>query len=135
MGGWRTHPTSTRIFLSWKPGADVDQQTRLDVTKYVAGELDNFGGTDQHKYNELVQGIVTYEPGAHMYLEGVMERAREMAGGDFVHVWVGVTVIPGANRGVEYVNEGNTMLCAPLTFDDLVKTNAAAKEAGYDGKI
>jgi len=121
-GGWYTHAKSTRLFLTWEPGADIDHQKRLEVTQYVAGEMDKFCGNDQFKYDDLITGIINVDPGAHMYMEGVLKRACDMAGGK-VHVWVAVTIIPDAGKNTEPVklNIGATELCESLTFESLMK--------------
>ena len=117
MAGWNCEQAVTRVFVTWPPGADVDHQTRLNVTQYCSDELDKKGQGDQYRYNDFLIGVSQENPGDHMYLAGVIARAREMAGCE-VQVWVAVTIIPRPTMPEILGVTGNTELCEPMVIGE-----------------
>jgi hypothetical protein len=95
-GGFHCDPVTTRVFVSWPPGADVPHARRLEVSKFVAAELEGDGLGHQFDYSAFVIGIADNKPAYHIRMKGIQARAREMAGCD-VQIWVAVTTVQRFN--------------------------------------
>jgi len=98
MSGFNTFPVSTRVFVTWPPGADTPHDTRLKVSQHVSEQLEPDGAGHQFDYNDMVVGIARNDPVRHMRLKGLMDNARKMAGCD-VHIWIGLSIVPNMYEG------------------------------------